>query len=62
MPMSNPGVSWDVFHAYRSSVFFRSLYDNHRATGLSFPPTQDVQLLANQYIYKVFQDNSTLPY
>ena len=56
-----PGVSWDISHFYRFPVFVRSLYDNRKATGLSFPSARDIQLVVNQLMYKTFQGNFNLP-
>jgi hypothetical protein len=55
------GTSWDVSHFYRVPVFLRALYDNRKATGISFPVTQDVQLVTNQFTYKTFQGDFTRP-
>jgi len=58
---SRPNTSWDISHSYRIPVFLRSLYDNRKATGLNFPSYHDLQLVANQYVYKVFQGNFQRP-
>jgi hypothetical protein len=55
-----PGVSWDISHFYRFPIFLRSLYDNRKATGVNFP-SSDIQLVANQLMYKNFQGNFNLP-
>jgi hypothetical protein len=55
------GGSWDISHAYRIPVFLRSMYDNRRATGLSFPTKADLTLAINQYVYKVFNGNFRRP-
>ena len=56
-----PGASWDISHFYRVPLFLRSMYDNRKATGLAFPATSDVQLVVNQYMYRVFQGDFTHP-
>jgi hypothetical protein len=58
---TQPDASWDISHSYRVPVFLRSLYDNRKATGISFPSADDAQLVANQFIYKNFQGNLALP-
>ena len=55
------GGSRDVSHYYRIPILFRSLYDNRKATGNPFPQTQDIQLLVNQYLYRVFNGNFDKP-
>jgi hypothetical protein len=56
-----PEASWDISHAYRIPVFFRSLYDNKKATGIDFPSVSDVELLTNQLMYQVYQGNFLKP-
>jgi hypothetical protein len=56
-----PGVSWDVSHAYRIPVCFWSLYQNRKAAGVEFPSGQEMTLLTNQYVYKVFQGDFDHP-
>jgi hypothetical protein len=55
------GVSWDTSHFHRVPVFLRALYDNRKATKLSFPQAHDMQLVANQFVYKVFQGDFRRP-
>jgi hypothetical protein len=55
------GASWDIGHFYRVPVFMRSLYDNKNATGVDFPTDHDVQLLTNQYMYRVFRGDLAHP-
>jgi hypothetical protein len=55
------GASWDISHSYRVPVFFRSLYDNRKTTGLVFPSREDIQLVINQLMYRVFQGNFEYP-
>lgn len=56
------GISWDISHSYRIPVFLRSLYDNKSATRLDFPSKQDIVLLTNQYMYRVFQGDFEHPH
>jgi hypothetical protein len=58
---ASPTASWDVSHFYRVPVFFRSLYDNKKATGTSFPSVRDAQLLANHLAYRNFQGDLSRP-
>lgn len=53
--------SWDISHFYRVPVFLRALYDNRKATGVDFPQAHDIELVINQYIYKVFQGDYSRP-
>lgn len=55
------GASWDIGHMYRAAVFLRSLYENRKATEVSFPQYSDLQLLVNQYLYKVFNGSFERP-
>jgi hypothetical protein len=55
------GGSWDISHFYRVPVFLRSLWDNRKATGLSFPQANDIRLVINQYVYRVFQGDFDRP-
>ncbi|HEY0076454.1 MAG TPA: hypothetical protein VGB77_20315 [Abditibacteriaceae bacterium] len=56
-----PGVSWDISHFQRVPIFLRALYDNRKATRLSFPQAHDIQLVANQFVYKVFYGDFRRP-
>jgi len=56
-----PDVSWDTSHAYRLPIFLRALYENRKATGAGFPALRDVQLVVNQYVYKVFTGDFARP-
>jgi len=58
---THPGTSWDVSHFYRVPVFFRTMYDNRKATGVDFPSSKDLQLLVNQLVYRVFQGDWNRP-
>jgi hypothetical protein len=55
------GASWDTGHFYRVPLFMRSLYDNKKATGVDFPTDHDVQLVTNQYMYRVFRGDFAHP-
>lgn len=56
-----PGTSWDISHSYRIPIFLRSLYDNKKATGLDFPSTRDIELVVNEFVYKVFRGDFERP-
>lgn len=53
--------SWDISHFYRVPIFLRSLYDNRSATGSTFPRSHDIELVINQYVYRVFQGDFSRP-
>lgn len=55
------GASWDIGHMYRVAIFLRSLYENRKATNVSFPQYADLLLVVNQYLYKVFNGNFERP-
>jgi hypothetical protein len=55
------GASWDISHAYRLPVFLRALYENRKATGLSFPSHHDLEMVVNQYLYRVFNGDFDYP-
>jgi hypothetical protein len=55
------GASWDISHAYRLPVFLRALYENRKATGSEFPSYHDLQLVVNQYLYRVFNGDLRYP-
>jgi hypothetical protein len=54
-------IDWDTSHAYRLPVFLRALYDNRKATGSAFPSLQEMKLLTNQYVYRVFNGDFARP-
>ena len=54
-------VGWDISHSYRFPVFMRALYENRKATGVDWPSYHEVQLLANQYAYRVFNGDFSRP-
>jgi hypothetical protein len=58
---ANPNVSWDISHIYRLPVFLRALYENRKAFGFEYPRYKDLQLVINQYMYKVFTGNYSRP-
>jgi hypothetical protein len=55
------GASWDIGHMYRVAVFLRALYENRKATDVAFPTYEDLQLVVNQYVYKVFNGDFKRP-
>jgi hypothetical protein len=55
------GASWDISHAYRLPVFLRALYENRKATASKFPSYHDLQLVVNQYVYRVFDGDYHYP-
>ena len=57
----NPNAGWDLMHAYRLPVFERVIYENRKATGSGWPQFHDLQLLANQYVYRVFNGDYSRP-
>ena len=54
-------ASWDTSHVARLPVFLRALYENRKATGSDFPRYRDLQLVANQYVYRVFNGDFSHP-
>jgi hypothetical protein len=54
-------TSWDISHFYRVPVFLRALYDNRKATNVGFPQAHDLELVINQYMYKVFHGDFNRP-
>jgi hypothetical protein len=56
-----PDVSWDSSHIYRLAVFLRTMYENRKATGTDFPRFEELQAVANQYVYRVFNGNFERP-
>ena len=60
-PNSKDGLSWDISHAYRLPIAFRSLYETRQATGVAFPARNDVVALANTYVHLAYNGNSELP-
>jgi hypothetical protein len=58
---ATPNIDWDTSHAYRLPVFLRALWDNKKATGSAFPAVEDLKLLTNQYVYRVFNGNFARP-
>jgi hypothetical protein len=56
-----PNVSWDSSHIYRLAIVLRALYENRKATDSLFPQFHDLQLVVNQYVYKVFNGDFAKP-
>jgi hypothetical protein len=54
-------ASWDISHACRLPTFLRALYENRKATRLSFPDYRDLQLAVNQYVYRVYNGDASRP-
>jgi len=54
-------ASWDISHAYRLPIFLRALYENRKATGSTFPSYHDLQMVVNQYLYRVFNRDFDYP-
>jgi len=57
----NATASWDISHTYRLPIFLRALYENRKATGVDFPRYRDLQLVVNQYVYRVFNGDFSHP-
>lgn len=55
------GAGWDSMHGYRLPVFMRAQYENRKATGSEWPQFHDLQLFANQYVYRVFNGDFSHP-
>jgi len=60
-PEQKRGLGWDISHAYRLPIIFRTLYETRAATGVSFPQMNDLVALANSYVHLAFNGNETLP-
>jgi hypothetical protein len=60
-PNPRYGMAWDISHAYRFPIVFRSLYETRNATGVSFPALNDLVALANSYVHLASTGNSTVP-
>jgi hypothetical protein len=60
-PNPKYGLSWDISHAYRFPIVFRSLYETRQATGATFPARNDVVALANTYVHLAYNGDSELP-
>jgi hypothetical protein len=57
----NPQAGWNIAHASRLPVFMRTLYENRKATGVDWPSYHELQLFANQYMYRVFNGDFSRP-
>jgi hypothetical protein len=55
------GKSWDTSHFNVVPMFLRALHDNRAATGVNFPQTTDIEYIANQYAYHVFEGDFKRP-
>ena len=60
-PNPKLGAAWDIEHAYRFPIIFRSLYETRIATGVTFPSLNDLVALANSYVNLAFTGNPQLP-
>jgi hypothetical protein len=56
-----PAASWDISHFHRVPILLRALYDNRKATGVSFASAQEIGLVVNQFLYRNFQGNFGQP-
>jgi hypothetical protein len=61
VPNPKYGLSWDMDHAYRFPIVFRSLYETRKATGAAFPTLNDLVALGNSYVHLAFNGDSQLP-
>ena len=59
--IAKPGISWDVSHIHRLPIYFRALYDNRKATALTFPASADIQLIVRQLLCRVLEGDMRLP-
>jgi hypothetical protein len=55
------GASWDVSHVQRLPVALRSLWDARLALPGLFPDSSEMALTVNQYLYRAFQGDLSLP-
>jgi hypothetical protein len=55
------GVSWDVSHVQRLPVALRSLWDARLTLPGLFPDSSEMVLTINQYLYRAFQGDFSLP-
>lgn len=53
--------AWDTGHFNVVPAFLRTLYDHRDATGVDFPKKTDLELVANQYVYHVFEGDYKAP-
>ncbi|MGB8260658.1 MAG: hypothetical protein WCE75_09920, partial [Terracidiphilus sp.] len=60
-PAPRAGASWDISHAYRFPIIFRTLYETRGATGVSFPSRADLVALANSYVHLAYDGNPKQP-
>lgn len=55
------GIAWDISHARRFVNVFQTLYETKDILGFYFPDSTDMSFLANQFIYKVFNQDFNYP-
>jgi hypothetical protein len=55
------GSGWDISHFSVVPAFLRTLYDHRAVTGVDFPQKADVEYIANQYAYHVFEGDYKRP-
>lgn len=55
------GASWDISHFSLIPMFLWSLFDNRQATGVNFPQMADIEHLANQFVFHVFEGDYQKP-
>lgn len=55
------GASWDVSHVQRLPVALRSLWDARLTLPGLFPDSSEIALTVNQYLYRAFQGDFSLP-
>jgi hypothetical protein len=58
---SLPLISWDSSHIYRLPIFLRALYENRKSLEGTFPTYEDIRLVTNQYMYRVFDGDYSRP-
>ncbi len=56
-----PQVGWDLSHARRFVNVFGTLYRNRQRLGLDFPTKTEMEMLANQFTYKIYNGDPALP-
>ena len=55
------GAGWDTSHFSVVPIFLRALYDHRAATGVDFPKKEDIEYIANQYAFHVFEGDYKKP-
>jgi len=56
-----PTISWDISHFTRFPIFLRSMYDNKKVTGSTYPSPSELSGVVNQFSYRVFQGSFSSP-